>query len=113
MESLARDPRADFEGNPRVILMVSFLSNKLGCVLCELPHTNFKGNNRSIMIVFENVHTFQERSGFDLEGKSSRYIDSFASCYGVPRGGPRSKGNAVEGGALLVPGAPKYLSNYI
>ena len=86
MEGLARDPRADFEGNPRVILMVSFLANKLCCLLCELPHTIFKGNNRSILIVFENVHNFPERSRFDLEGKSSRNIDTFLSLRGDPGG---------------------------
>ena len=94
MEGLARDPRADFEGNPRIILMVSFLSNKLGYVLCELPHTNFKGNHRSILIVFENVHTFQERSRIDLEGKSSRNIDTFLSL----RGGPRRGLGVPQGG---------------
>ena len=87
MDGLARDPRADFEGNPRVILMGSFLANKLCCLLCELTRTIFKGNNRSILIVFENVHTFPERSRFDLEGKSSRNIDSFLSVMGGPRRG--------------------------
>ena len=27
------------------------LANKLCCLLCELPHTNFKGNPRSMLIV--------------------------------------------------------------